>query len=121
MWGVEPNQENRTIPRRLDAIFGGPVWWAVHLGGTYWLIPRTCELGTNWPIHVLTVAMVALCARAGLSALQVLTAARAAGSQDDVTVRRDIYLGWLGLLFSIFFGAVTAFEWIPILFLSPCY
>ncbi|MTV23997.1 hypothetical protein FTX61_00965 [Nitriliruptoraceae bacterium ZYF776] len=116
---LEPKQEHRTPIRRFDAIFGGPIWWAMHLGATYWLVPRACGMGSNWMLHVWTVLMVALCGRAALSALQVMKAGEAAG--DAVDARRDVYLGWMGLFFSIFFGAVTLFEGIPAWFHSPCY
>lgn len=115
-----PDQSHRTPVRRLDAVLGGPVWWAMHLAGKYWLVPRTCELGSNWPIHVWTVLMFALCVRAGISAAQILNAARA-DTSGTVAADRDRYLGWLGLLLSVFFGAVVLFEGIPALFLSGCW
>lgn len=114
-----PDPAHRTPLRRLDAALGGPVWWAAHLGGLYWLVPRVCELGSNWPMHVWTVAMAALCGRAAVSSVQILRAARL----DDtgaVAADRDRYLGWLGILFSVFFGAVVVVEGIPAAFLSGC-
>jgi hypothetical protein len=118
---IEARQDHRTVVRRVDALLGGPVWWATHLGGTYWLIPRACEWGTEWPLHLLTVAMVALCGRAWLSAVQILRAARQADPATDPTARRDVYLGWLGILLSVFFGAVTLYEGVPSVILNPCF
>lgn len=115
-----PDQAHRTPIRRLDAVLGGPVWWAMHLGGMYWLVPRACQLGSNWPIHVLTVAMALLCVRAGISSMQILRAAREDGS-GTVAADRDLYLGWLGIVFSVFFGAAVVFEGIPAAFLSGCW
>lgn len=115
-----PDQSHRTPIRRLDAAFGGMVWWAMHLAGVYWMVPRTCEWGFNWPIHAWTVLMAGLCARAAITSVQILRAARADGS-GTVAADRDLYLGWLGLLFSIFFGLVTVFEGIPAAFLSGCW
>jgi hypothetical protein len=40
----------------------------MYLAGSYWPVPRLCGLGTNWPLHVWTLLMVALCAHAALSA-----------------------------------------------------
>ena len=117
---VTPRAEHRTVVRRIDAIIGGPVWWGMHLGGTYWLIPRACEWGTDLPLHALTVAMVALCGRAWLSGVQVLRGARLADVETDLQAQRDVYLGWLGILFSIFFGAVTLFEGLPAFFYDTC-
>jgi hypothetical protein len=105
--------------RRADAVLGGIVWWAMHLGGTYWLIPRTCAIGATWPLHVLTVAMLALIVRAGWSGVQL----RRAGHADPHApgAIRDVFLGWSGVAFSIFFGAVTLVEWSPVLYLDPCW
>ncbi len=105
--------------RRADAVLGGIVWWAVHLGLTYWLIPRTCTWGTTWPLHALTILLLALIARAGLSAVQLRRAAIAA--PDATGANRDRFLGWTGLGLSIFFGAVTLIEWSPVLFIDPCW
>ena len=115
-----PDPAHRTPLRRLDAALGGPVWWAMALGGKYWMVPRTCEVGSNWPIWAWTLLMFALCVRAGLSSAQILNAARA-DTSGTVAADRDRYLGWLGLLLSTFFGAVILFEGIPSLFLSGCW
>jgi hypothetical protein len=117
-----PRQEHRTNVRRFDAVFGGPIWWGMHLGGSYWLVPRLCGWATNWPLHGWTLLMVALCARAALSASQVGRAGHAALTADptDHTARRDVYLGWLGFFFSIFFGVVTLVEGLPAWFQSGC-
>jgi hypothetical protein len=111
--------DHRHAVRRTDALLGGIVWWACHLGGSYWLIPRMCEMGATWPVHLLTVAMVALIVRAGLSSVQLERAAKAEPESYGAT--RDVWLGWVGLSLSIFFGWVTVAEWVPVLFLDPCY
>jgi hypothetical protein len=111
---------HRTALRRFDAVFGGPIWWAGHLAAMYWLVPRVCQLGSGWPLHLVTLIFAALCARAGLSALQILRAGRAAGADHDLTADRDVYLGWLGLLLASIFGAVTVLEWVPSLVLDAC-
>lgn len=111
--------DHRHPVRRFDALFGGIIWWAVHLGGSYWLIPRMCTIGSTWPIHVHTVVMVALIVRAGLSSVQIARAGRQqAGSRG---AHRDMWVGWVGLALSIFFGAVTVAEWVPVLFIDPCW
>jgi hypothetical protein len=117
-----PRQDHRTAVRRFDAVFGGPIWWGMHLGGSYWLVPRLCGWGTNWPLHAWTLLMVALCARAGLSAVQVGRAGHASltSASPDGAAQRDVYLGWLGLFLSTFFGAVTLFEGLPAWFQSGC-
>jgi hypothetical protein len=116
-----PDPGHRTVIRRLDAVFGGPVWWATHLAGMYWLVPRACRWGTEWPMHAWTALMALLCVRAGISSVQLIRAARLEDTDADTPARRDLYLGWLGLLFSIFFGAVTVFEGIPAAILDPCF
>jgi hypothetical protein len=117
-WLLGPRQEHRTNLRRIDAVLGGPVWWATHLGLTYYLVPRACTpLGSVWPLHAATVVLVLLCARAALSAIQI---GRAAREESGEEARRDNYLSWLGLALAIFFGAVILAEGTPAFFQSPC-
>jgi hypothetical protein len=108
----------RTPLRRLDAVLGGPVWWACHLGAMYWLVPRACVLGSVWPLHLASLVLVALCARAALSGVQLIRAGRAADGARGA--ERDAYLGWLGLTLAVFFGSVVIAEGMPALFLDPC-
>lgn len=105
--------------RRFDAIAGGILWWACHLGISYWFVPRACRWGTMWPTHLATVILLVLIGRAWLSGLQLLRAGRVAA--DEPGAERDVYIGWTGIAFSLFFGAVTIAEWVPTLFLDPCW
>ncbi len=116
---VDGRPAHRGPIRRLDAVLAPPVWWACHLGLSYWLVPRTCRWGTLWPVHLLTVVLLLLIARALLSAVQLSRAGQAAGDQPGAA--RDRFLGWVGVAFSLFFGAVTIAEWIPTLMLDPCW
>lgn len=111
--------DHRHPARRIDAIAGPVVWWAMHLGGSYWLVPRMCEYTGTWPKHALTAAMLLLTFRAGLSAVQLGRAARR--QPDSIGASRDQWLGWTGLAMAIFFGAVTAAEWLPVLYVDPCH
>lgn len=113
------HQELRGPIRRFDAIAGGIIWWACHLGLSYWLVPRTCTWGTTWPIHVITVILLGLIGRAWLSGFQLKRAGSAAS--DEPGAERDVHIGWTGMAFSTFFGAVTIAEWIPTLLLDPCW
>ena len=117
---VDASQDHRGPIRRFDAVAGGPIWWACHLGASYWLIPRTCRWAQEWPLHLVTVVFVALIGRALLSGVQVLRAARAAPEHDPAR-SRDIFIGCVGIAFSVLFGAVTLAEWFPVLNLSPCW
>lgn len=73
---------DRLAARRLDAVIGGPLWWVCHLGGFYWLVPRACRWDATWPLHLLTIVLLVLAARALLSGLQVLASAREAQGAD---------------------------------------
>lgn len=106
---------------RVDALLGGIVWWAAHLGVSYWLIPRTCLLGSTWPLHALTAVLVALIVRAGWSGAWLIRAGRAELDAGVPEGRRDLWIGWIGLALSIFFGVVTVAEWVPALYLDPCW
>ena len=116
---IDGRSEHRSPLRRIDAVFGPPVWWACHLGVSYWLVPRACRWGTAWPLHALTVVLLLLIARAMLSGVQLLQAGKAGGDQPGAA--RDIFIGWIGVVFALFFGAVTIAEWIPALYLNPCW
>ncbi len=107
------------VVRRLDAVLGGPVWWACHLGGSYWLVPRLCRWGTLWPLHVLSIVLLLLIARALLSGVQVLRAGTAAG--DGHGAGRDVFLGWVGISLSLLFAGVTVAEWLQASFHDPCW
>jgi hypothetical protein len=115
---VEGRASYRGHIRRFDAVFGGPIWWAAHLGGSYYLAPRMCVWGTTWPKHLLTTVLVVLIGRAFLSGLQLVRAGRAA--HDEPGAARDIFIGWIGMALASFFGAVTVAEWFPILMIDPC-
>jgi hypothetical protein len=116
---IDGRPAHRGPLRRLDAVLGPPVWWGCHLGVSYWLIPRLCRWSVHWPLHVLTVALLVLIARALLSGLQLIQAGRAAC--DEPGAARDVFIGWVGAAFALLFGAVTVAEWIPSLFLDPCW
>jgi hypothetical protein len=116
---VDGRPEHRRPIRRIDAVLGGPLWWACHLGASYWFVPRACRWGTEWPLHALTLVLVLLIGRALLSGVQLLRAGQAAG--DEPGAARDVFIGWVGAAFALFFGAVTIAEWIPTLFLDPCW
>lgn len=148
---------HRSAWRRVDALFGGAVWWAASLAVVYWLVPRMCEAEITWPMHLTLALMLAACGRAWLSSVQVLRAGRAAerhrtdrggdarpsasdadpelapsvasdapdAGEDDVALedeaaRRDVYLGWLGVLLSVMFAAVVVAHWIPVALLDAC-
>jgi hypothetical protein len=116
-----PRQEHRTSIRRLDAVLGGPAWWALHLGGMYWLIPRACTWGTSTALHLFTVAVLGLMARAALSGVQLHRAAAEAATTDDPTAARDRFLAWTGLAMTVLFTFVVVAEWLPATQLDPCW
>jgi hypothetical protein len=115
-----PDEEHRTSWRRLDAVLGGPVWWALHLGGMYWLVPRACTWGTSIALHLLTLIVLGLMGRAALSGVQLHRAAEAAASADP-TATRDRFLAWTGLALTALFTFVVVAEWFPAVQLDPCW
>jgi hypothetical protein len=116
-----PRQEHRTSWRRLDAVLGAPVWWALHLGGMYWLIPRACTWGTSLALHLFTVVVLGLLARAALSGVQLHRAAAEAAASGDPTATRDRFLAWTGLALTALFTFVVVAEWFPAVQLDPCW
>jgi hypothetical protein len=60
---LSPDRRTRdTRPRVIPVLVVGlaPLAWAVHLSLTYWFVPVTCGWGTVAPMHVITVAAVAV-------------------------------------------------------------
>ena len=108
-------------PLRLAvAAIAGPAWWAIHLGLTYLVVPEACELGIQWTLHLITVAMLAATAGTGAMTLGVLR--RAGQHRDrDRYAQRDAYVAWLGMAMHIFFAAVIVAENLPRWFLDACW
>jgi hypothetical protein len=117
---VTPREDHRTTLRRVDAVVGGPLWWGMHLGLTYWLVPRACAWQAEWPLHLVTVTALALIGRAWLSGAQLVRGARLADPAVDRTAQRDLFLGWTGILLAVLFGAATLYEGIPGAIIDPC-
>lgn len=116
-----PSQSHRSWWRRLDAVLGGPVWWALHLGAMYWLVPRACAWGTSLALHLVTVVVLGLLARAMLSGVQLHRAAVEAAATGDPTATRDRFLAWTGLALTALFTFVVVAEWFPAVLLDPCW
>ena len=107
--------------RRADAVIGAVVWWACHLAGMSWLIPRLCTWGVTWPLWALTAVLLALIGRAGYSGIQLYRAGRHDEAAGIAGARRDMFLGWSGVALSVFFAVVTLAESSPALVLDPCW
>lgn len=103
---------------RAQALLGGPFWWAWHLGAMYWFIPRACRWGTTWPLHVITLVVLAILGHALWLGIRLMREARDLG--DAPGAARELFLGWVGIAFTAFFMAVTLAEWFPAVQLDPC-
>lgn len=109
--------DRRAALVRLEAVLGGPIWWAMHLAAMYWWVPRACNYGHHWPFHLVTVVLFAACIRAAFFGRQLVREGRVG---DSVAAPRDVVLGWLGILLGLFFAAVVIAEAIPVLLIDPC-
>ena len=102
----------------VHTVLGGPIGWAVHFGVMYWLAPRACLWGASWPMHGVTALLVAAIAHALWLGVRKVRHAR--HIDDRRLASRELFLGWVGSAFSVFFLALTIAEWFPVLYLDPC-
>ena len=102
------------------ALSSGPLWWAVHLGLTYLVVPETCTLGIQWTLHLITVVCLAGAAVGAWVSRGVVRRANPLRDRDRYALR-DGYLGWIGLSLCVFFGAVIVAENLPRWFLDACW
>lgn len=103
---------------QIHTVLGGPLSWAAHFGVMYWLAPRACLWGVTWPMHGVTAVVVAAIAHALVLGVRKLRLAR--GITDRRLASRELFLGWVGSAFSVFFLVLTVAEWLPALYLDPC-
>jgi hypothetical protein len=110
------------------AFLGGAVAWKLQLMVNYALVPYACWHGLMVTIHIASAATFALALAAGIVGLSIWRAVggypRDHGGYDrDVSapLGRSRFLGATGAVMSFFFALVIFAQWVPGLFLSPCF
>lgn len=106
---------------QLFAYLGGMAAYALHLLASTALVPLACGMGTTWPLHLLSAAVLAVIALAGAVAWRLWRGAREGTDPvGGVLAHRRRFLGASGLMLNALAFAVVVFAEIPNHFLHPC-
>jgi len=99
------------------AIAGAPLLWAAALGGSYVLVPVSCDLGSALPLHALRLVTAAGAAATAYGAWGVWQATR--GTQA-LPLRRAAFLALLGVGIAAFSTLLIVLEGVANFVVSPC-
>jgi hypothetical protein len=100
---------------------GGMTAYALHLLLGLPLVPLSCELGSTWPVHTLTVIAVGGILTSATAALVTLRAGRAGTRPADPALDlRRVFLGTTGLLLNGLALLTVVYADIPNQILNPC-
>jgi hypothetical protein len=118
------------------ALLGGPVLWVLHIGLRYPLVPVSCEAGSEWPLHVVSIActlgsiaVVAVAWRTLRDARRDVGARSGVGDEPDDPVTgsperrrlfRIAFLARAGLVTSLVFLLVIVAEALTTIWHDPC-
>lgn len=117
-------------PRLLLLLFGawtGPIAWTLHLVISYVLVPFSCSVQSNLPLHLTTLVMALPTAAAAVVSF-VLWRQSGVGMEADtgdetgegVVRLRSGFSALVGLLLSLMFLLLIIAEGLGPFFLSPC-
>ena len=120
-------QSNRSPPRPVSlaglwfGILAGPVAWALHAIGSYFLAPIACRMETAMPLYTLTAAAVLVAVVAGVHS-GINSQRIRAGTRGDTGQRgeRTGFMAMAGMFMSVMFLAIILVQAIPIFFLDAC-
>ena len=102
------------------AFLSSHVVWALHLMVVYPLVPVACEMGSAWPLHLVSVVTVALTMGGGLFSWWLLQKTKLVASPERRRAQRARFLAWSGVAFGIAYTVVVIVEWLPVFFQGAC-
>lgn len=97
------------------ALSAGILLWMLHLAGGMGLVGISCQIGSVWPIHLLTVVTAVPTVLAGALGWHVLRTARSARRAHGA-----LLLGWLAIVFNAASLVLILAEAIPLFLLDAC-
>jgi putative membrane protein len=107
--------------RLLFGFFSGPAAWTFRLLVSYPLVPVACDLGTNAPLHLVTIGFAALAVAGLVVSWGSWRRAREAPASEAVTpIRRAVFMAVSGLLLNAIFLLTIIVEGMNPLFVDPC-
>lgn len=111
----------RTYVVQALALLGAPLAWFIGFNLDYLLVRSACSSDTMLPLHLVTVATMALTIGSGFAAHhEWRRAGRGWPGAADGPVARTRFIGVLGMLAAAYFVLVIGAEWLAKLFLDPC-
>ncbi|MFT3916437.1 MAG: hypothetical protein QM704_20880 [Anaeromyxobacteraceae bacterium] len=117
-----PAEQDRPV-RRVDrllafAFFSGPVAWLVDLQASYVLVGFACRHLVTWPLHLLTLVLVAVPAAGAAAALR----ARGLVPEGAGEARADRirFVAWTALAMCALFGLLVLAMGLAKLVHAPC-
>ena len=115
--------EARELLRLWLGFLAAPVAWALQLQTTYALVPKACDDHTLAPLHVSSAVFLAV-AVAGLWIAWrnwQLVGQGWPSAEEGGSASRARFMAVLGMLSSSLFVLLIVAQWIPVLFIDPCF
>ncbi len=97
------------------ALTGGVALWLLHLAGAMALVGISCQWGSAWPIHALTVATAIPTIACGWLGASI--ARRGGTSERD---QANAFLGWVAVALDAISLLLIVFETSTAFFLDVC-
>ncbi|WP_336273644.1 hypothetical protein [Vreelandella indica] len=99
----------------------GPMAWALHLLGSYMLVPWVCATGHHWTLHASTLVALAISLIGGWIAWrQWGVVGRQWPGGSDRRTSRIRFMSAGGLILSVLSALLIVVEGIPNFFLGAC-
>jgi hypothetical protein len=118
---VHEFREPRGIASLWFSMLAGPVAWMLGLNADYSLVRVACAKGTMLPLHLVTLATLALAVAGGLVAWRDWQrAGREWPGEAGTTLDRSRFMSVVGLMGSALFALTIVAQWLAKLFLDPC-
>ena len=99
-------------------LLGSPLAWGIHLGLSYWLVPRACAFGEVW-LHLATVVSLLLGGVAVWAAQRTWSSGRGAHA-GEATGACNRFLGATGMIIAILFIGAILMQGLQPLLLDAC-
>ncbi|HEX8363419.1 MAG TPA: hypothetical protein VF613_25080 [Longimicrobium sp.] len=114
-------REGRGIAALWFAVLAGPIAWMLGLNVQYSLVRVACAKSAMLPLHLLSLATLALAVAGGVVAWREWRRAGAEWpGEGPGTLPRSRFMAALGLLTSPLFALTILAQWVANLFLNPC-
>jgi hypothetical protein len=101
-------------------LLAGATAWAIHLEAEFVLAPWYCERHAIWPLHLVTLLLLALTFMAGMTSIAQWRKSPRTHEYLEGRADRARFMAVLGALLNVLFFLLIFAEWIPVLVVDPC-